>query len=644
MRPYLLAALLPFAAATTPAGGQASALRLPRIFADGMVLQRDEPIALWGWAAPHARITATLGGIVRRSVADAAGAWKLELPPRNAGGPERLVVRSGADSIAFSNILVGDVWVASGQSNMEFELSHALEASTAIAAAHDSTIREFKVPDSWSDSPEHDLAGGSWSPADPQHVGRFSAVAYFFATHLRPSVNVPIGIINTTWGGSNIETWISRGAQHLTDSAWTAIQAREVAFDRAVRDTLRAKLGALPATDSGLVDGVARWADPLLDDATWSDIRVPAYWEPQGYPGLDGVAWYRTTISLDSAELRKGVTLSIVAIDDDDITWMNGVEIGRTNGYNVRRAYRIPAQLLHAGTNLLAVRVFDGGGNGGINGAPTLLFDDGTSRSIQGVWKFKVGRVAVGVDGQRINKIPTVLYNKMVYPLLPLSIKGVLWYQGESNANNAQQAIAYRDQFATLVTSWRREWTGGHGPFPFLWVQLPGFGRPDSVPPLHPAWSLQRESMDAALVLPNTGRAIAIDLGDADDIHPKDKVDVGARLALVGRKVAYGDKVEDSGPVYRGFATHGDTVVVSFSHLGGGLRVRGAELGGFAVAGSDKHFVWANARVVGDRVYVWSERVSSPVAVRYAWTNDPDKANLYGVNGLPAAPFRSDVW
>lgn len=623
-------------------------LRTARIFSDGMVLQRERPIAIWGWAAPRADISGRLEREVRRTRADASGAWRLTFAPRHAGGPYRVKfaakLAAATDSIVLSNVLIGDVWVASGQSNMEFPVANAANARAAIAAANDSTIREFKVPTSWANAPEPELAGGSWSPADPEHVGRMSAVAYFYARHLRPSVSVPIGIINTTWGGSNIETWLSRGAQHLTDSAWAAIRERESASDRAVRDSLRGRLGTLPEVDSGLVAGVARWADPALDDRAWSDIRVPAYWEPQGYPAMDGVAWYRTTVMLDSSDISKGVTLSVAAIDDDDITWMNGIEIGRTNGYNVPRSYRIPPNALHAGANVLTVRVFDSGGGGGINGTTSLTFGDGTRRSLAGVWKFRVGRVTLGTDGQRINKIPTVLYNKMVYPLLPLAIKGVLWYQGESNANNAAQAAAYREQFASLVTSWRREWTGGGGKFPFLWVQLPGFGRPDSVPPLSPAWAIQRESMDAALRFPKTGRAIAIDLGEADDIHPKNKEDVGARLALVGRFVAYDESVDASGPVYRAFTMRGDTAVISFTHAGGGLSARGTELGGFALAGNDRHFVWASAKIVGNRVFVWSDRVRAPVAVRYAWANNPDRANLYGKNGLPAAPFRSDRW
>jgi sialate O-acetylesterase len=642
-----LSSLLAAAASLTVAVASPaqSSLRMPRIFSDGMVLQREQPIALWGWSRPRADVVARLASSSGHARADANGRWRLDLRSQPAGGPLQLVVSADGDSLVLSNVLIGDVWVASGQSNMEFEVMFAANASETVAAANDSTIREFKIPSSWANAPDSNLAGGSWIPADRAHVGSFSAVAYSFVRHLRPTVNAPVGIINTTWGGSNIETWISRKAQHITDTAWSAIQQGEAEHDRAVRDSLRAKLGgALPDVDSGLVQGDARWAAPMLDDHTWDEIHVPAYWEGQGYPNLDGIGWYRTSFVLDSSEVRKGLALAVTAIDDDDIAWVNGVEIGRTNGYNVPRHYLVPDSVLHVGANELTIRVADGGGGGGINGATSLVFAGGSQRSLEGAWKFKVGRVVLGSDGQRINKIPSVLYNKMVHPILPLTIKGVIWYQGESNANNEQQSLAYRGLFRTLIESWRHEWNSGRRKFPFLWVQLPGYGGPDSAPQLHPAWPLQRESMDGALALRGTGRAIAIDLGEAANIHPRNKEDVGARLALVGRRIGYGEGVDDAGPIYHGLTVRGDTAIISFSHLGGGLRVHGSALGGFALAGPDKIFVWASAKIVRDRVYVWSDQVRRPSAVRYAWANNPDRANLFGANGLPTAPFRSDRW
>ena len=631
--------------AAPPSSRQVVSLRLPRIFGDGMVIQRNKPVVVWGWATPGSPVSVALHGHTARAVTTPDGKWKAVLPAERAGGPYELGVRSGDDHLEMHDVLVGDVWVASGQSNMEFTLAQALNGTQAIASAHDSLIRQFKVPNSWANSPEDDLAGGSWAPADPQHAGDFSAVAYFFARDLRASERVPIGIVNTTWGGSNIETWISRAAQHISASAWSAMRRADEAQMRAVRDSLRMRIGDLPAQDAGMSNGRAAWADPMLDDSGWSDVRVPAYWEDQGYPSMDGVAWYRLAIELDSGHVGNAA-LAMTAIDDDDITWVNGIEVGRTNGYNVRRAYRIPASALHAGRNVIAVRVSDGGGGGGINAPVTLSFADGTTRSLGGAWKFKVGIVSFQPDGQRINKVPSVLYNKMLHPLLPLAIKGVIWYQGESNANNLEQATAYREQFRTLITSWRRTWDSGRDAFPFLWVQLPNFGTPDSIPPLHAAWAKQRESMEAALALPKTGRAITIDVGEADDIHPRNKEDVGARLALVARRVAYGETVLASGPTYRSHVVRGDTIIVSFANMGSGLAARsgGDQASGFEIAGSDRQFVWAEARIVGNRVKVWSERVAHPVVVRYAWANNPEHAELYNREKLPAAPFRTDRW
>ena len=609
-----------------------------------MVLQRRKPIAIWGWAPPGSRISIDFRGHTTRATSTAAGTWIAKLPPAEAGGPFELAVHAGSAQIDLHNVLVGDVWVASGQSNMEFVVSQGDNATQEIAAANDSLIRQFKVPNSWSNDPEDDLTGGQWAPADPRHVGDFSAVAYLFAREVRKTVKVPIGIVNTTWGGSNIETWMSRGAQRISDSAWAELRRAEDARLQQTRDALRQKLGDLPTTDRGLVDGTALWADASLVDSGWSEMPVPSYWEDHGYVGMDGVAWYRVAFEVSDAEQREGATLTIAAIDDDDITWVNGVEVGRTVGYNVGRAYRIPANVLRAGRNVLAIRVSDGGGGGGVNGAVSLAVGTSAPRSLAGTWKFKVGEVSFQPDGQQINKVPSILYNKMLHPILPSTIMGVLWYQGESNANNMQQATDYRDQFKTLITSWRHEWNSGHDTFPFLWVQLPNFGTPDAEPSANAAWATQRESMDAALSLPKTGRAVAIDVGDAGNIHPRNKQDVGARLALVARKVAYGENVLASGPTYHSHSVRGDTIIVAFNNLGSGLasRMTGGRVGGFSIAGADRKFAWAQAQIVGNTVHVWSDSVRNPVAVRYAWANNPDRVSLYNREQLPAAPFRTD--
>lgn len=652
LRPCLLAAAVALmlgghdVAAQSPATNSSSTLRLSRLFGDGVVLQRRKPIAVWGWAPAGAQVSIAFRGQTTRTTSNAAGSWMAKLPAGEAGGPFELTVRTGGAHIGLHGVLVGDVWVASGQSNMEFVVSQGNNAAQEIAAANDSLIRQFKVPNSWSNDPEDDLVGGAWMPADRQHVGDFTAVGYFFARELSKTINVPIGLINTTWGGSNIETWMSRRAQHISDSAWAEIQRAENARMTATRDALRMKLGELPAKDPGLISDKALWADPSLDESRWSDMPVPSYWEDHGYGGMDGVAWYRVSVDLNEPDQRDGATIAFAAIDDDDITWVNGVEVGRTAGYNVARVYHVPATVLRAGRNVIAVRVTDGGGGGGIYGAASLTLGNRAPRSLAGVWKFRVGEVALQPDGQQINKVPSVLYNKMLYPILPFAIKGVLWYQGESNANNVAQASAYRDQFRTLITSWRHEWNSGRNAFPFLWVQLPNFGAPDTVPPASASWATQRESMAAALSLPKTGQAIAIDVGDAANLHPRNKQDVGARLSRVARRVVYGESIVASGPTYRSHVIRGDTVVITFGDVGAGLVTHSGDgrVGGFSLAAADRKFAWAEAKIVGNTVHVWSDRVTHPVAVRYAWANNPDQANLYNRERLPAAPFRTDRW
>ena len=640
---------LALASRTAMSQRAAEPLRLAKIFSDGLVVQRGAPIPVWGWAAPRTTVTVRFRGGIARAAADSAGRWRATLPASSAGGPYALTVEAGAERAIVHDVLVGDVWVASGQSNMEFSVSVASNAADAIASAHDSALRELKVPNSWAEHPASEIVAGSWAPADSQHVGAFSAVAYFFARDLRAAEHVPIGIVNVTWGGSAIETWLSAEAQGLGPEGAAGALARERAHLDSVNRSLRARFGSLDH-DPGLVNGVAAWASPTLGDSGWTSIHVPDLWEAQGYAEVDGVAWYRTTVTLSAEEAGQDAALALGTIDDDDITWVNGVEVGRTNGWNVPRHYRVPASALRAGANVIAVRVRDGGGGGGIYGvADSLHLDIGrVSHALAGSWRFRLGEIGLQMDGQRLNKIPAITWNQMVHPLLPIAIKGVIWYQGESNADDEREARAYRAQFQQLIRSWRREWNGGKEPsFPFLWVQLPNYMHPDSTPiATGGAWAIQRESMAAALALPKAGQAITIDVGEENDIHPTNKLDVGKRLALVARKVAYGEKVLASGPTYRSHGVRDGKVIVRFANVGRGLTSKGSSdsVGAFAVAGADRRFVWARARIEGDHVVVWSDSVPHPVAVRYAWANNPVGANLYSREGLPAAPFRTDAW
>ena len=619
--------------------GAQEALRLSPLVGDHMVVQRDAAVPIEGRAAPGAEVALSIGELTFTTHADDEGAWQIVLPPREAGGPFGFAVRSGGETVRVRDVLAGDVWIASGQSNMEWTVADSRNAEAEIAAADDPRIRNFRIPRSWSYSPADTLVGGEWEVSDRAHVGGHSAVAYFFARELRGHVDVPIGIIDNSWGGARLEPYMSADALGLDAAGAAQVRALQQAREEELRRGLEARIGELPTSDPGLVDGRAVWADPSLEDGDWARIRVPARWEEAGYNGLDGVAWYRRDITLTAAAAASPVHLGLGMIDDGDRTWVNGVEVGGMEmAWNQPRRYRVPADVLREGRNVVAVRVVDTGGGGGIHGPEELLYLETAEgrRPLAGEWRFRIGVVALGSGD--MNQVPTVLYNQMVHPITDYPVRGVIWYQGESNAYPGD-AYEYRELFKTMIRSWREAWGRE---LPFLWVQLANFMQPgDGTEPSD--WAMLRESQTAALALPGTAQALAIDIGEADDIHPRNKQDVGARLARAARAVAYGQDVVYSGPVYRSHTVRPDgRVEIAFDHVDGGLVARGGTLGGFAIAGEGGEFVVAEARIEGDRVVVWSEAVPDPVAVRYAWADNPVTANLYNEEGLPATPFRTD--
>ncbi len=614
-------------------------LSTSRLFSDGMILQRSATVPVWGKATPMATVSFRLDDMELDGSADRHGTWRIEIPPREAGGPHSITVSSGDEQINIADVWYGDVWIASGQSNMEWSVALSADADQEIASANDPLIRHFKVPRTWARQPSLVLAGGEWHPADSAHVGAFSAVGYFFARALRASADVPIGILNTSWGGSRIEAWMSPDALRLhADSVAALLLSDSLSFAEH-RERFIMTYGASETEDAGFMDGDALWADPGFDDAGWDDIAVPGSWESAGYDGLDGVVWYRTTVAL-SADMLSDAVLHLGSIDDQDMTWINGTLVGETTVYNQARSYPVAVDMLQPGTNSITVRVVDLGGQGGMLGGenmPRIELVDSTV-ALEDTWKFRVSQFSVNENAGK-NQLATVLYNKMIHPILSFPMTGFIWYQGESNAGNEADATRYAEQFQAMITQWRTEW--GHEKAPFLFVSLANFlaAQPE---PSESHWAILRESQSAALALPGVGQAIIIDIGEADDIHPRNKQDVGHRLALAARHLAYGENLVYSGPMYREHRIVGNDVRITFDHIGTGLMARGDEVGGFAVAGSDGRFVWADARIEGSDVIVSSSDVSSPTAVRYAWADNPDQANLYNMEGLPAAPFRTD--
>ena len=635
-------------AASAPATAD---VRLPAVIGDNMVLQRDMPVAIWGWAAPDEKVTVKLAGQSRTAKADAKGEWKVTFGPLKAGSLLEMTV-AGKNSITVRNILVGEVWVCSGQSNMEMSVAGCNDAKEEIASAKYPAIRLFTVKKKVATIPQPDAAGsGGWRECSPKTVGRFSAAGYYFGRHLHKKLGVPVGLIHTSWGGTPAESWTSRPALERVESFKQRLAQSDQAIARypeAMKE-YRKKLAEWQKKTKQIKaklqagQDVKQWPAPALDTKDWKTMKLPQHWEQAGL-NIDGAVWFRKQLQLPDAWAGKDLTLSLGPIDDDDVTFFNGVRIGQTRTWTTFRKYTVPGKLVKAGRNVIAVRVFDGRGGGGIYGKPEdmTLAGGGRSISLAGEWLYRVEQVLLPrprqPSGPNSPWLPSGLYNGMLHPLIPYAIRGAIWYQGESNAGRAYQ---YRELFSAMITDWRKNW--GQGDLPFLFVQLANF-LPAPAEPADSAWAELREAQLMALSLPKTGMAVIIDIGEANDIHPKNKQDVGKRLALAARAVAYGQKIVYSGPIYKSMAVEGSKIRLRFDHVGGGLVARGGALKRFAIAGSDRKFVWAEARIDGETVVVYSDKVAKPVAVRYAWADNPEGCNLYNKAGLPASPFRTDTW
>lgn len=618
---------------------------LPRIFSSNMVLQQGTEIPVWGWANQGERVTVTLNKSTVSARAGRDGKWKVKLPRFDYGGPYTMTV-SGRNKIVFDNVMIGEVWIASGQSNMEWQLSQSKNAEEEIAAAEYPNIRLFQVPRTVAQLPQDDISSGEWKACTPENVTGFSAVAYFFGRELHQKLNVPIGLIHSSWGGTVAETWISTETiENDPDFAEPLKNLRSMdmeTYEQEQRERVKQLFGGkIPTEDKGLVNGQPVWSAIDLDDGSWKSLVVPKYWEEQGYAQIDGVAWYRKEIKLTEEQSKSTATLHLGKVDDSDITWINGIEVGKTEGfYDKDRIYTIDAKYLRPGPNMLVVRVHDTGGNGGIWGDPKNQFlAIGSEKvDISGDWNFRISKATISSVNVGPNSYPTLLFNGMINPIVPYGIKGAIWYQGESNATRAKQ---YQRIFPALINDWRKHWN--QGDFPFLFVQLANYMKAPEIPG-ESAWAELREAQTMTLSLPNTGMAVAIDIGEANDIHPRNKQDVGLRLSLNALKIAYGKDVVNSGPMFSSVEFKDDKAVVTFDHVGEGLVAndRYGYVKGFTLAGPDGKHKWAKAHIVSNnQLEIWSEVVSNPIEVRYGWADNPDDVNLYNSEGLPAIPFRS---
>lgn len=638
----LLCILLPLAAALQ------AEVKLPSIVSDGMVLQRGTPLELWGWASPGEAVRVSFRGERYETRADPNGDWSLLTDSFEAGGPYELTI-SASNQITVSDVLVGDVWLCSGQSNMTHAFNRWQEEyATEIAASENTEIRQFYVPTNpVLSGPIQDTPPQAWKAANPRNLLDFTVVGYFFAKKIHDTHSVPQGIIMSCVGGTRIEAWTSEnGFKQFPKLLETIERNKDAAYVARVNQEAKADREAHPpieTIDQGLSSQPA-WYDPAYPAPNWKPINVPGYWEHQGVRDLDGVVWYRREVDVPKSMLGTPLTLKLGRIRNADDVYLNGKRIGGTTYEYPQRRYTVPADLLQAGSNLLVLRVSNSSGNGGfIPDKPYQLEGAGQTIDLKGTWLYRVGEVyrpnphryKSGINAQ---SQPAALYNGMIAPLTRYPIRGALWYQGESNAGDPE---AYAKLLPNLIENWRQEWDNPE--LTFLIAQLPRFMDVDYLP-AESNWALMREAqMDTARALPHTGIGINIDLGEWNDIHPGKKKPVGERLALQALKLSYGAEIVASGPTFLSQEIKDGTIELSFENVGSGLVSNNGEaLAHFAIAGADKAFVWAEAKIEGEKVLVWSDEIKEPRFVRYAWADNPDFANLANREGLPAAPFRSD--
>lgn len=599
-------------------------VRLPQFISNGMVLQRDTELKIWGWAQPDEIITVRFRGSYYDTEPNIDGKWCVTLPPQKAGGPFIMEV----NEIIIRDILIGDVWLCSGQSNQETPIARLVDKFPEINVSNNHMIRHYKIPtQNTIDELKDEIVGNAqWHSAIASEVMNWTALAWFFAQEAYRYTKVPVGMLVSSLGGSNIESWISQ--EHLME------------FPQQILDKTTLENFKFVSKDKG----AGTWLLKDWNDKDWKAITIPGKWK-ENEINTKGIVWHRKDFELPASMDRKHAKLYLGTLVDSDSTFVNGHFVGSTSYTYPPRKYDIPAGILREGKNNVTIRLVSSSGNGEfIAGKPYKLVGDNVEIDLTGEWKYKVGKDYEKVKqyADSLSDMKTVgsgLYNGMIYPIRDYIVKGVIWYQGESNVGRSKE---YTLLLQSLITNWRELWNIPQ--MPFLLVQLPNF-MPKSKYPSESGWAGIREAqLKTAKSIPNTALAVTYDIGEWNDIHPMNKKDVAHRLFLGARKIVYGEKIVSSGPVYKEMKIDGDRIIVTFDEIGSGLSSKGKPLRHFAIAGIDRKFVWANAVIKGNKVIVSNPEIKNPVAVRYAWANNPEDANLCNKEGLLASPFRSDDW
>ena len=629
--PFLLALTLPALAAP---GGLPF---LHGLFTDAMVLQRDVPCPLWGWTDPGAKVTVAVNGQTATATADAHGKWLVKVGPFPAGGPTTVTV-TGPQTVTLKDVLFGDVWLCSGQSNMEFGMKGVDQWWNEYWGADYPKMRLYTVPgDSQCWSPA--TVTGTWRPcnteglfADAPVYGGFSAVAFFFGRKVHQETGVPIGLLESCLGATDIACWSTVASLRKVGGEYADLDPLP-SYEKRLTENWKQIDPAYEATKG--------WSDPAFDATAWKTISLPQSWQEKELPEFTGVVWFRKEVELPAAWAGQDLRMTLGKVDDQDTLWVNGVFCGGYHEGNSPQVYRVPAAAVRAGKNVVALRVL---GRTGVTGKPeqfTLLgadADPATLVSLAGPWQYHASTPTAQMKGRQVERhyTPSGCYQAMIEPLAPFAIKGAIWYQGEGDVG---RATTYETKLKSLIADWRGLF--GVGQFPFYMVQIANFG-PPAKEPANSGWAMVREAQAAVTAsVPHTGMGLAIDRGEIYNIHPPNKRDVGVRLALPALAQTYGKPVAYEGPRYQGMKVEGNAVRISFDHAEGLVSLGGGPTG-LAIAGADGKFVWAQAYLDGETLVVSSPLVPAPTMVHYGWSDNP-LCNLYNAAGLPAVPFRTEA-
>ncbi len=618
-------------------------MNLSSIFSDGMVLQRNKEITISGKSKPFQNVSLAFLEKSYATTTDQSGYWSIVLEPLEPGGPYQMEIVADEKRI-IQDILIGDVWVLGGQSNMELPTNRTLDLFyDELKAVHFPKIRQFHVPlDYQFHEPKRELSGGSWISATNEAVMKFSAAGYFFAKEIHETYNIPIGLILTAVGGTPVEAWMSENTLRNSGGYESELdQNKNDDFIATVKwnDEQRQHQWYKHLNDHDLGLKNEGWYSDSLQTEDWDEFEIPNSWEGTQLEPIRGSVWFRREFELPEEMLGQDVKLSLGTVIDADDTYVNGVLIGSTGYRYPPRRYTIPKGFLKPGKNTITVRVISTQTTGGfVKDMPYKLIANGLELDLQGSWKYKIGAITEPLEPQTFFQYkPSGLYNGMISPLSDYRVNGVLFYQGESNTGRPE---GYRHLFAAMVNDWRKNW--GLGEIPFIFTQLANLDTGDA----NNYWAILREEQRLSLGIPNTAMAVTIDIGEANDLHPQDKKTLGQRLALCAQGLAYKEPIVYSGPLYRKMERVGQGIKLSFDHVGSGLATRNAgdgELRAFSICGVNGEFVPATARIVGnDTIVVQSAQIETPLHVHYAWKDNPEEANLYNKEGLPASPFSTE--